>query len=118
MDDLISRQAAIHATERHTKDCNPEHFFSRAKFINYMDDESIGSFGQWQFNNGFNAGLVAVKVDIKNLPSVDKPKAKWKSSRPDAPMFGFHYCSICGRKRTSPQDNYCPNCGAKMEMEE
>ena len=39
---------------------------------------------------------------------------RWESSRPDAPMFGFHFCSLCGRRRTSPQDNYCPNCGAKM----
>lgn len=31
-------------------------------------------------------------------------------------------CSICGRfvqrYGTQPQDNYCPNCGAKMDLEE
>ncbi len=31
-------------------------------------------------------------------------------------------CSLCGRYvyryDTQPQDNYCPNCGAKMESEE
>ena len=42
---------------------------------------------------------------------------KWENSRPDAPMFGFYYCSLCGRKRTSPQDRYCPNCGARMDEE-
>ena len=30
-------------------------------------------------------------------------------------------CSLCGRYvyryDTQPQDNYCPNCGAKMEVE-
>ena len=31
-------------------------------------------------------------------------------------------CSLCGRfvqrYGTQPQDNYCPNCGAKMDLEE
>lgn len=31
-------------------------------------------------------------------------------------------CSLCGRYvyryDTQPQDNYCPNCGAKMDLEE
>ena len=40
---------------------------------------------------------------------------RWETTRPDAPMFGFYYCPFCGRKRTSPQDNYCPNCGARMD---
>lgn len=30
-------------------------------------------------------------------------------------------CSLCGRYvyhyDTQPQDNYCPNCGAKMDLE-
>lgn len=55
---------------------------------------------------------------IQMLPTVDAmpvKHGKWENSRSDAPMFGFYYCSLCGRKRTSPQDRYCPNCGAKMD---
>lgn len=54
---------------------------------------------------------------VSNQPTVDAVPVrhgKWETSRPDAPMFGFYYCSLCGRKRTSPQDRYCPNCGADM----
>ena len=59
-----------------------------------------------------------VKASIRAIPAADVVPVRhgrWDSSRPDAPMFGFHFCSLCGRKRTSPQDNYCPNCGARMD---
>lgn len=62
-----------------------------------------------------------VEMLIKKEPTVDAVPVrhgKWESSRPDAPRLGFYYCSLCGRKRTSPQDRYCPNCGAKMDSEE
>lgn len=68
--DLISRRAAIDAPEKFIKDCNPEHFVGHQKFIEFMDDAEIGSFGNWQFANGFNIGLIAAEVAIKNLPSV------------------------------------------------
>lgn len=52
---------------------------------------------------------------IDATPTAEPIKhGRWETTRPDAPMFGFYYCSECGRRRTSPQDNYCPNCGAKM----
>ena len=57
---------------------------------------------------------------IDSMPTIDAvpvKHGKWENSRPDAPMFGFYYCSLCGRKRTSPQDRYCPNCGARMDEE-
>jgi hypothetical protein len=54
------------------------------------------------------------EIAIDELKAQLPKWGEWKTTRPDAPMFGFYYCSICGRKRTSPQDNYCPNCGAKM----
>ena len=55
--------------------------------------------------------------DIPSLDEIPARHGKWETSRPDAPMFGFYYCSLCGRKRTSPQDRYCPNCGARMDEE-
>ena len=68
-DELISKQAAIDAPEKFIKDCNPELFVGYQKFIEFMDDAEIGSFGNWQFANGFNMGLIAAKVAIKKLPS-------------------------------------------------
>ena len=69
MSDLIDRQAAMDVPERFVKDCNPEHFDGHQKFIEYMDNAEIGSFGNWQFANGFNMGLTAAEVAIQNLPS-------------------------------------------------
>lgn len=62
-----------------------------------------------------------VRLRVAEMPTIEaEPKrGRWETTRPDAPMFGFYYCSLCGRKRTSPQDNFCPNCGADMrEVEE
>lgn len=40
-----------------------------------------------------------------------EPEAKWTNN-----MNGTFTCSKCGAKR--PNDNYCGNCGARMEVEE
>ena len=55
--------------------------------------------------------------DAPTADVVERKVGKWETTRPDAPMFGFYYCSLCGRKRTSPQDHFCPNCGAEMRKE-
>lgn len=54
-------------------------------------------------------------VDTPIIEAEPVRHGRWESSRPDAPMFGFYFCSLCGRRRTSPQDHYCPHCGAKMQ---
>ena len=81
MSDLISRQAAIDAPERFIKDCNPEHFVGHQKFIEYIDNAEIGSFGNWQFANGFNMGLTATEVAIKELPSAQPEIIRCKDCR-------------------------------------
>lgn len=30
--------------------------------------------------------------------------------------IGFHCCSLCGHKILRAKCNYCPNCGAKMDV--
>lgn len=70
MNDLINRQDAIDAPEKLIKDCNPDHFVGHQKFIEFMDNAEIGSFGNWQFANGFNLGLTAAEVEIEKLLSV------------------------------------------------
>ena len=66
---LIDEQAAIDAVDSETVSTNPEHFKSSEKFIKFMDDAEIASFGKWQWANGFNAAVVATKKQIKKLPS-------------------------------------------------
>lgn len=79
----------------------------------------------WKLSDRYYKIIVSPTVlaekAFKAIPSADVEPVRhrrWENTRPDAPMFGFYYCSECGRKRTSPQDNYCPNCGARMDGEE
>lgn len=71
MNDPIERQAAIDAVDPETVSTNPEHFKLNAneKFIKFMDDADIASFGEWQWANGFNAAVVAAKRQLEKLPS-------------------------------------------------
>ena len=113
--DSISRQAAIDAPEKLIKDCNPDHFVGHQKFIEFMDNTEIGSFGNWQFSNGFNMGLTAAEVTIKNLPS-SQPTVKhgeWVLN-----LQGNWACSLCGNDpyhSNMENMNYCPNCGARLD---
>ena len=148
MRDLIDREEAANAPRQFIKGCNPEYFVGHQKFIKYMDDAEIGSFGQWQFANGFNTGLTAAEVAIKALPSaqpekcedcgnfnktrlvIPQPerKGKWKGYNADDPNWlrtdgspAFLICSECGQvvvNNFSAHWNYCSNCGAKMEREQ
>ena len=70
--------------------------------------EHIGATKFWQMRD-----------DIRELPSVTptRPKGKWKPLNYKDEMWGYVYkCSNCGA--TEYKDNFCPNCGAKMESEE
>lgn len=75
-------------------------------------DEAVDEV-QKAYDRGFAEGYAKGKAEAEPIKH-----GRWETTRPDAPMFGFYYCSICGRKRTSPQDNYCPHCGAKMDLPE
>ena len=120
--DLIDRQAAIDAPEKLIKDCNPEHFVGQQKFIEFMDNAEIGSFGNWQFANGFNMGLTAAEVEIKKLPSAqpERKKGKWIEHTYEYGRELFDCeteCSVCGYKLCGAMPNYCPSCGADMRGE-
>ena len=57
--------------------------------------------------------LLSVLHNIKSMLDEldDRPNAKWTNN-----MNGTFTCSECGAKR--PNDNYCGNCGARMEVED
>lgn len=110
-DDLISRQAAIDVVNSETVSTNPEHFKSSEKFIKFMDDTDIASFGKWQWANGFNTALVATTVQLKKLPSAQPEiirckDCKWwrdtdhtcKEHSLVSPMRAEEFCSRGERK--------------------
>ena len=42
---------------------------------------------------------------IKAIPSAESKTGHWKHNK----------CDVCGASRPPLFDNYCPNCGAKMD---
>ena len=74
----------------------------------------------------------AVMTDIKNAPTVDAEPLRhgewngwtathWTGKKDDDgdPIYAEHIyykCSECGR-RTVIREKFCPNCGAKMDVE-
>jgi len=111
MSDLIDRQAAMDAPEIFTKDCNPEHFVGHQKFIEYMDNAEIGSFGNWQFANGFNMGLTAAEVAIQNLPSAQPEIIRCKDCKYYNPI------GVCIEMSSAVcEDSFC--CWAERRTDE
>lgn len=82
--DTISRKAAIDEVNSETVSTNPEHFKSSEKFIKFMDDDDIASFGKWQWANGFNTALTATTIQLKKLPSA-QPGPHEETNRSEIP---------------------------------
>ena len=104
MADLIDRQAAIDAVDRYD-----------FKFPQYME----------RFATDLRDAIKAdIKSDLEDLPSA-KPERKtgrWVHDGYDYPHGNdWIHCSVCGKRGiNAPADltNFCPNCGAKMEVED
>lgn len=69
MDDV---EYAIHnlilAIRSDTKNTNPMAFMhGNVSFVELMDKQDTKGFGDWMFNNGFNAALVQAEIYAKNL---------------------------------------------------
>ena len=58
--------------------------------------------------------------DIENAPIVDAVEVVHASWEPVKGLFGFNTWEVQCSECKAPQDlksNYCPNCGAKMDLE-
>ena len=100
-DDLISRQAAISAHEKLIKEISDNYTFSDP--IVMAGTAYIGDC----------IGL------LETLPSVNRPTGKWVEQESDG-IEKIYLCSYCknyeawGETEKTP---YCPQCGARMEVE-
>lgn len=64
---------------------------------------------------------IALDMAIKALEQT-RPKGKWHDKKmtikgAHSLAYGRYGCSIC-KKKFPNKSNYCPNCGAEMEVEE
>ena len=60
-----------------------------------------------------------VKAWLDEAPTVDAVEVvhgRWEYNRGAAPSEKSYYCSVCiSGESDYGTDNYCPNCGAKMD---
>ena len=85
-------------------------------------DEALTALRDTLKSGGKSKGLRPVTFEmiwaIKSLPSAEPKKGKWIKPQ----KIWWFECSECGFRLTSPTDrtvyNYCPRCGAEMEVTE
>ena len=99
MDDLISRQKAIKQFCREYCECEPEECGLTLE-RDGTEECSVVRF-------------------LKGLPSVqtEQKRGKWLNAEHAPNYLCYCTCSVCGKRQTIEIANYCPNCGAKMDME-
>lgn len=69
------------------------------------------------YPNSFYNGIEVARTAIRKLPTVDAVEQKhgrWKSVQVNPAAITF-CCSECGADSVLGIENYCPNCGAKMD---
>ena len=55
---------------------------------------------------------------ISRLPAEDVKPVKHARWIPDNNPYGKYFCSRCKNIRITYKENYCSNCGAKMDLKE
>ena len=71
---------------------------------------------------GRHTGLAdCIAIEIEGLPAADVEQVRHgRWGKKQGGFWEFANCSVCGQKTPTVgiPPNYCPNCGAKMKMEE
>ena len=106
MSDLIERDAAI-----------AEIIQYGSIMVEYRDDMNIHEVAE----KALNSTKYAMIYIVSKLPAVqpERKTGKWKKTYLDHEAMGerpsIFYCSACNQCIAYPT-NYCPACGAKMEV--
>lgn len=92
------------------------------KMARYIDRElalshpfANGKYDHKNANEDYILGFESYKEWLEQLPTADVREnvhGKWLEWK-----WVFSKCSICGTIH-NPKTKFCPNCGAKMEMEQ
>ena len=65
----------------------------------------------------YNHALADVIATLKTLPPAER-RGRWIDIE-QAPDYLFYAtCSVCGNRQTIGVSNYCPMCGARLEVSE
>ena len=73
----------------------------------------------WAFNTSYDGVLAKV---IDNAPTIEeRPQGEWKFIKANEEQTDGYECSVCKRTYHTrvpyfSEYNYCPNCGARVEV--
>lgn len=114
MSDYIELVKAFQAEIKRLKEDNEE-LRERQTYIDRYGTEWLTSakdVPNYAYEHGYADGMAEVKAQLpKRGEWIYKPKDAIEM------MFTLPKCSVCGHE-SSDANNYCPNCGAKMEVQE
>lgn len=73
----------------------------------YKDEN--GNIDEWRVDNGFHNGP---ECQIRHTAFCEHCTPDWSTTECE---IGHYYCSECAETSRDAHENYCPNCGAKMD---
>nr|UWG15763.1 MAG: hypothetical protein [Bacteriophage sp.] len=73
----------------------------------YKDEN--GNIDEWRVDNGFHNGP---ECQICHAAFCEHCTPDWSTTECE---IGHYYCSECAETSRDAHENYCPNCGAKMD---
>lgn len=82
--------------------------------------EEYGGYDDVSMEDRKKGILYLLKEDIDNAPTIETKKGKWiPKTLPLTLSDGHKDCVQCSNCKThwDVETNYCPYCGAKMQME-
>ena len=87
--------------------------------MSYIKKEPLLQIAKELQGKVFGAPLIV--REIENAPEEDVAEVRhgeWKYNRGQAPNEKAYFCSLCAYGESDyGKDNYCSNCGAKMDGE-
>lgn len=69
--------------------------------------------------NADEKAIADMKEELQKVIDDLRPQGEWTDLSTDGRHIGWIACSVCGQEppnESNLRTNYCPNCGAKMEV--
>ena len=78
--------------------------------------QAINELQKYRYNCGDTTITCVLLASINELPSVTHKTGHWIKIKPYPLQMHDYECSECGHETDDNTENYCSECGAKMEV--